>query len=76
MSGFFFFKRRAVERKDLNPSGYKIGLEIFVKNRFQRMVEMPYAFSDRKAGKSKLGLKEDVQYLIHLARLYWYRANN
>ncbi len=74
MSGFFFFNRRVIEGKDLNPSGYKIGLEIIVKSG-SNIKEIPYTFIDRKHGKSKLGLKEDVQYLIHLARLYWYKAN-
>lgn len=75
MSGFFFFKKCLIEGKELNPSGYKIGLEIFVKSDSAKIMEMPYTFSDRKFGKSKLGIREDLQYLLHLVRLYWYKIN-
>jgi dolichol-phosphate mannosyltransferase len=75
MSGFFFFKKRLLEGKELNPSGYKIGLEIFVKSDSARTVEIPYTFSDRRFGKSKLDLKEDFAYLKHLIKLYWYKVN-
>jgi dolichol-phosphate mannosyltransferase len=74
MSGFFFFKKCLLDGKKLNPSGYKIGLEIFVKSE-SRIAEIPYTFMDRKYGESKLGLMEDIQYLAHLARLYWYKVN-
>jgi dolichol-phosphate mannosyltransferase len=75
MSGFFFFKKRLLDGKRMNPSGYKIGLEIFVKSEGSRILEVPYTFADRKFGKSKLGAKEDAEYLHHLARLYWYKIN-
>ena len=75
MSGLFFFKKDAIKTGELNPTGYKIGLEIFVKNCSQKIMEIPYTFTDRKKGKSKLGAKENMEYLIHLAKLYWYKVN-
>ena len=74
MSGFFFFKKEAIEGRKLNPTGYKIGLEIFVKSD-AKVAEVPYTFVDRKHGKSKLGLAEEIRYLKHLFRLYWYKIN-
>ncbi len=75
MSGFFFFKRGVMEGKTLNPSGYKIGLEVFVKSGSKKITEIPYVFVDRRKGKSKLGMKENMEYLLHLAKLYWHKIN-
>lgn len=75
MSGFFFFKRNIVKNKVLKPSGYKIGLEIFVRGEYSKIREIPYTFVDRKSGKSKLSPKEDLAYLKHLVKLYWYKVN-
>jgi len=74
MSGFFFFKKEAIEGRKLNPTGYKIGLEILVKCE-AKVAEVPYTFVDRKHGKSKLNLAEEIRYLKHLFRLYWYKIN-
>lgn len=76
LSGFFFFRKSVIEGKALNPSGYKIGLEIFVKSGNVRIAEIPYIFSDRKRGKSKLGWMEYVRYLQHISRLYAHRIRS
>jgi dolichol-phosphate mannosyltransferase len=75
LSGFFFFRKSLLSGKMLNPTGYKIALEVIVKSGTKKIVEIPYTFSDRKFGKSKLGLRQDIQYLIHLSRLYWHKIN-
>ncbi len=72
MSGFFFLRRDVLERGRLNPKGFKIALEIVVKCK-PRVVEVPITFTDRAAGKSKMGRSEIVNYLIHIAKLYSYR---
>lgn len=72
-SGYFFFKRQVIEGVHLNPVGFKICLEVLVKGTYQSIKEVPYTFSDRSAGKSKMGLKEVKGYLIHLFRLYKYK---
>lgn len=74
MSGFFAFHRADMPgRSRLSPIGYKIALEIFVKGDFRRASEVPIHFSDRQYGESKLSLKEQLNFLRHLARLYAYR---
>jgi dolichol-phosphate mannosyltransferase len=71
MSGFFGFPRRILDdSSELIPIGYKIGLEILVKARCQKIVEIPIAFVERTKGKSKLTLQQQLNYLRHLRRLY------
>jgi dolichol-phosphate mannosyltransferase len=73
MSGFFALTRTTFENgRDLNPIGYKIALELIVKCRCERTVEIPIHFEDRRFGKSKLTLKQQLLYLQHLRRLYIY----
>lgn len=76
MAGFFCLPRETWNRActaGLSPLGYKIGLEIMIKARCRRVVEIPIAFSDRLHGKSKLTLKQQIEYLRHLLRLYQFR---
>src|SRR3990172_11535091 len=75
-SGFFFFKREVIRGKDLDPIGFKICLEILVKGDYQTILEVPYTFSDRVTGKSKMGTKEMLLYLQHLYKLYKYKKTN
>ncbi|MBI5408719.1 MAG: polyprenol monophosphomannose synthase [Nitrospirae bacterium] len=74
-SGFFFFKRKVIEGVAIDPIGFKICLEILIKGNYQTAIEVPYTFSDRATGKSKMGIKEILLYLQHLRRLYRYKAN-
>ena len=75
MSGFFALRRETWHRARhaLNPVGYKIALELYVKCRCLHPVEVPIRFAARYAGKSKLTLREQWRYLRHLARLYRFR---
>lgn len=75
LSGYFFFKRRVIEEVQLNPKGYKIGLEIVVKGKYKNLLEVPYVFRGRVCGKSKLGIGEYKNYLFHLLRLYFYKGS-
>ncbi|WP_167758803.1 glycosyltransferase family 2 protein [Thermaerobacter sp. FW80] len=68
-SGFFLIRRSVVEGIDMQPIGWKILIEILVKGRYRRVVEIPYTFAARAAGESKMGLREPWEYLIHLGRL-------
>jgi len=74
VSGFFFFRREVIDGVKLNPTGYKIGLEVIVKGRHRKVKEVPYVFRDRETGKSKMDTKEILKYLVHLAKLYGYRV--
>lgn len=75
MSGFFALPREAYRRaRDrIRPLGYKIGLELMVKCGCRRVIEEPIRFEDRHAGKSKLTARQQIEYLIHVLRLYVYR---
>jgi dolichol-phosphate mannosyltransferase len=73
MSGFLLFRREVIEGVRLKPRGYKIGLEILIRGNAQRIVEVPFIFRDRTAGKSKLGVRQNIEYLLQLADLYLYK---
>jgi len=72
MSGFFSLRKETFEKGagKLNPMGYKIGLELMVRCKCKRVVEVPIRFRDREAGESKLTMKQNVLYLQHLFHLY------
>lgn len=74
MSGFFAFKKRLLASPVvLDPIGFKVGLEILVKAAPKRILEVPIHFGERRHGESKLSIREEVNCLIHLKRLYRYR---
>jgi dolichol-phosphate mannosyltransferase len=74
LAGFFALRRATFAASaDLDPLGFKIGLELLVKCGCRRVKEVPIAFHDRQHGRSKMSLKEQVNYLRHLRRLYAYR---
>jgi dolichol-phosphate mannosyltransferase len=74
MTGFFAFRRKLLPDPGLlNPLGFKIGLELIVKATPRTVAEIPIRFSERMHGASKLSLREQVNYLVHLRRLYEYR---
>lgn len=72
-SGFFFFKREVIDGVQLDPLGFKICLEILVKGNYQTVMEVPYTFCDRISGKSKMGMKQIIEYGKQLKRLYKYK---
>jgi glycosyltransferase involved in cell wall biosynthesis len=69
MSGFFLVRRSALDPEALNPTGFKILLEILVRTPGLRRAEVGYEFASRHAGDSKASLRQGVTYLRHLARL-------
>ena len=70
MSGFFCLRRSTVERgAPLDPIGYKIGLELIVKCRCVEVAEVPIHFSTRREGESKLTLRVQWEYLLHILSL-------
>jgi dolichol-phosphate mannosyltransferase len=71
MSGFFALPRLLWEQsKDLSPVGYKIGLELIVKGKPEKLKEVPIHFRTRRIGESKLTFKQQLLYLSHLLSLY------
>jgi dolichol-phosphate mannosyltransferase len=74
MSGFFALRRADLPPAEkLSPIGYKIALEIFVKGDFSRPREVPIHFGERLHGESKLSLREQLNFIRHLRKLYLYR---
>jgi dolichol-phosphate mannosyltransferase len=71
MSGFFAFKRQALGRSRLNPTGYKILLEVLIEGKFQNVAEVPFTFENRSGGESKLNARQQIEYLKHLFSLMW-----
>jgi dolichol-phosphate mannosyltransferase len=69
-SGYFLVKREALEGVELDPIGFKIGLEVIAKAHYGKALEVPYVFTDRIAGTSKLNQKEIFNYLKQLGRIY------
>jgi len=74
LSGFFFFRKNLINGIELNPKGFKIGLEILVKSKHKKIVEIPHTFIVRRKGESKLKLVEYINYLHHLFFLYFLKA--
>ena len=72
-SGFFLARRHAVEGVQIAAGGFKICLELLVRGRVASVVEVPYTFSDRAAGESKMSWREATGYLWQLRDLLRYR---
>ncbi|MBI3926793.1 MAG: polyprenol monophosphomannose synthase [Armatimonadetes bacterium] len=71
-SGYLVFRRDVIQGVDLDPIGFKIGLEVLVRGRYRTFTEIPYVFRDRQRGRSKLNLLEIRNYLVQLGRLLWF----
>jgi dolichol-phosphate mannosyltransferase len=69
MSGFFAVRLAALDVDGLRPYGYKILLELIVRNPRLRTAEVTYRFQPRHAGESKTSLREVLHFGRHLARL-------
>ncbi len=74
MSGFFFVTSDLLEGAPVTTRGWKICLEILVKARPGKAVEVPYTFTNRASGKSKMGLGTIAGFLVNLVDLYAYRC--
>lgn len=72
VSGFFAVRKKVVLRAPLKPSGYKILLEILGRGDWERVLEIPFKFIDRKGGTSKLKLSIIVDYVIQVWSLTVY----
>jgi dolichol-phosphate mannosyltransferase len=69
MSGLFAVRASSLDAGELRPLGYKILLELVVRNRPGRIVEVPYTFQHRHAGESKSTVAEGMRFLRHMALL-------
>jgi len=69
MSGYFMIERKAIAGKTLNPTGYKILIEVLARGKIGRISEVGYVFQERQLGESKVSNAIYLQYLQHLLRL-------
>jgi len=72
LSGFFIVRRDCIDGLDLQPDGFKILLEILVKGKIQKAVEIPFHFGNRYSGKSKADVRVALQYFTLLGKLSRY----
>ena len=68
-SGFFALRRSVIDGVRLDPIGFKIGFEIIARGRYRQVVEVPYIFRDREAGRSKFGTREILSYALQLLKV-------
>ena len=74
MSGFFAFRRHLIENISIDTSGYKLLLELLVKvnGGSTRVREIPYTFTDRQSGRSKMDNGVVLEYIRAVWHLYRY----
>lgn len=68
-SGLFLIRRDLARGVRIAAGGFKICLELLVRGRPALVVEVPYTFSNRTAGESKMNTKEALGYLAQLRAL-------
>ena len=68
-SGLFMIKKEVIEGVDLRPVGWKIMIEVLAMGNFSTLVEIPYRFSERNSGESKLSKDATMQYLQQVREL-------
>ena len=69
MSGFFAVRLAALDLGRLDPIGFKILLELMIRQPRLRVAEVPFVFGTRVAGESKASVSEGLRFLRHLLRL-------
>lgn len=69
MSGYFMLRRGVIAGKHLNPTGYKILIEVIALGNPAKIEEVGYVFRERQEGESKVSTAIYMQYLQHLLRL-------
>jgi dolichol-phosphate mannosyltransferase len=72
-SGFFLIRRDIAQGVVIQAGGFKICIELIVRGRPGRLVEIPYQFDDRELGESKMSFREASGYLVQLKDLYLHR---
>ena len=75
-SGFFLVKRDVVHNTQLSAVGFKICLELLVRGHAHAVVELPYVFTNRLVGESKMNARETFRYLSQLGSLCLHRRRN
>lgn len=69
MSGFFLVRRNSISLSDVDPVGFKALMELMFRNPKAKVFDMPYVFSERLAGRSKMGTKTVLEFLWHVIKI-------
>jgi len=70
LGGFFLLHRSLLADVSLRPIGYKILLELLIRCPWRQVLEVPYHFRVRAHGQSKATLRQGIQALQHMLRLW------
>ncbi len=68
-SGLFMLKKKVIENADLRPVGWKIMIEVVAMGDFDTLIEIPYRFSERLSGESKLSKDATMEYIKQIKDL-------
>jgi dolichol-phosphate mannosyltransferase len=74
-SGFFLMRRDRVRGVTILAGGFKICLELLIRSEPTLVIEVPYVFTGRTVGESKMNMKEAIGYLRQLRDLRAYRRS-
>ena len=74
-SGFFGIRKEILDGVKLEGRSWKTMLEVLVKAKPTRVIEVPITFKVREQGKSKFNNKQVVAYLKHLFALVLHKYN-
>jgi glycosyltransferase involved in cell wall biosynthesis len=69
LSGYFLVRRESVDPERLRPRGFKILLEILVRNPHLSVSQIPFQFESRHSGRTKATIREGLLYLTCLFTL-------
>jgi dolichol-phosphate mannosyltransferase len=69
LSGYYLFRREAIEGIELRPTGFKTLIEVLARGRVETIGECPYAMQERQRGSSNVRWRDSVEYLKQLNRL-------
>jgi dolichol-phosphate mannosyltransferase len=72
-SGFFLIRRDLARGVEISARGFKICLELLIRSAPKLVIEVPYVFTGRTAGESKMNLAEATGYLKQLRDLRAYK---
>jgi dolichol-phosphate mannosyltransferase len=69
LSGFYLFRRTAIEGIELRPAGFKTLIEILGRGSIERVAECGYQMQSRRGGQSNVKWRHSLDYLVHLGRI-------
>ncbi|MEC5198430.1 dolichol-phosphate mannosyltransferase [Arthrobacter sp. PL16] len=68
MTGFFAIRKSSIDMAALQPSGFKVLLEILSRQRL-KIVEVPFIFGRRSAGTSKASIGQGLHFIRQVGEL-------